>query len=242
MQRFLRGAGATRAQCAAVAAKNLDNALRHPAAPFGAARDGGEIRPAQADDGAMAAAEIARPAAGAAVVILSDARAVRGAARRRAVTLRGIGLRAAGSGAEAMPDGREESARDAAAAAYREARIHAPARAVGVAEVDDRYAFLELAQIEALRLAPSRRAGALAARGRFDADGPLPVNPSGGTLGRGDLGAANGLYRLCEAAAQLRGEAGRCQVKRARIAVASSAAGPGGAGRAVVAVLGRGVA
>ena len=46
--------------------------------------------------------------------------------------------------------------------------------------------------------------------------GRAPVNPSGGSLGRGYLFEANGLARVADVVAQLRGQAGACQVDGAR--------------------------
>jgi acetyl-CoA C-acetyltransferase len=48
------------------------------------------------------------------------------------------------------------------------------------------------------------------------------VNPSGGSLGRGYLFEANGLARVAGIVAQLRGQAGACQVDGVRRGLAQS--------------------
>lgn len=45
-------------------------------------------------------------------------------------------------------------------------------------------------------------------------DGDFPINPSGGLLGVGNPIAAAGLMKVCEVFWQLRGEAGKRQVKK----------------------------
>ena len=60
------------------------------------------------------------------------------------------------------------------------------------------------------------------AEGELEADGDLPVNVSGGSLGQGNLFEANGLARLLECAEQLRGEAGERQVDEAYVALVQS--------------------
>ena len=52
--------------------------------------------------------------------------------------------------------------------------------------------------------------------------GVRAVNRSGGILGRGDLSVANGLAEVADLVAQLRGEAGACQVEGARRGVVQS--------------------
>jgi acetyl-CoA C-acetyltransferase len=102
------------------------------------------------------------------------------------------------------------------------AGITRPRLQVQVAEVDDRFAYKELQHLEALGLAGGHRAGHLLREGFYDFDGLLPVNPSGGSLGVGQLLEAGGLFRVMEVARQLRGEAGEHQVNGPERGVAAS--------------------
>jgi acetyl-CoA C-acetyltransferase len=102
--------------------------------------------------------------------------------------------------------GEAEYARRAAERAYAQAGITDPTREIDLAEVDDTFSYKQLQHLDALGL-----------RG-----GRAPVNPAGGSLGRGNLFEANGLARVAAVAAQLRGQAGACQVDAARRGVAQS--------------------
>ena len=84
-------------------------------------------------------------------------------------------------------------------------------------------------------------AGRFVEDGNIDLDdGVLPVNPDGGALSSNNPGR-RGLFLLVEAARQLRGEAGACQVAAcAHVAtIATGAVGAGRARAAAVSVFGR---
>src|SRR5207245_1732264 len=72
------------------------------------------------------------------------------------------------------------------------------------------------------KLAAKGKAGKMVESGAFDRDGRLPVNASGGSLGVGHLLEATGLHKMLEAVLQLRGQAGRLQIPRAKKAVVQS--------------------
>src|SRR2546427_224961 len=110
-------------------------------------------------------------------------------------------------------------------------------RGVYGADLTSEDAFKELQHLEALKLAPKGKAGRMVDAGSFDQGGRLPVNTSGGSLGVGHLIEATGLHKMLEAVLQLRGEAGRLQIPKARKALVQSWRGiPTGSG--AVAVLG----
>lgn len=72
-----------------------------------------------------------------------------------------------------------------------------------VLEIDDTFAYKELQHLRAIGYKNGKN-----------------VNLSGGSLGFGNLLDANGLYRIHEIVAQLRGEADTRQVENARIGFA----------------------
>jgi acetyl-CoA C-acetyltransferase len=109
------------------------------------------------------------------------------------------------------------STREAAERAYRMAGIDDPKRKVDFAEVSSLFAPQEPILCEALGLYDPGGAAA-AYGGDNDISGSLPINPSGGPLGAHPI-CATGLFRLNEAVKQLRGEAGKNQVKKAEVAV-----------------------
>jgi len=91
---------------------------------------------------------------------------------------------------------------------------------IDFAEVDDTYAFKELAHLEALGIA--KRAGKFVFSGKADRDGVLPVNASGGSLGIGNFIEATGLVKVYESVIQLRGQAGPIQLPNPKRCVVQS--------------------
>jgi len=112
----------------------------------------------------------------------------------------------------------------AAGKAFAMAGIADPAAQVDVAELYDAFTYQELMWTEAMGLCPDGQAGRLIEQGRFDIDGRLPVNPSGGLLSGHPVIAA-GLIRIAEVVRQLRGEAGGAQVKDPKVGVAQGVNG-----------------
>jgi acetyl-CoA C-acetyltransferase len=101
----------------------------------------------------------------------------------------------------------------AARMAYKMAGVKNPPKEIDVAEVYDPFDYKELHHMEGLMLARKGQAPRLTAEGVTQRDGALPINPSGGLLGVGNPIAAAGLMKCCEIFWQLRGEAGKRQVK-----------------------------
>jgi len=118
--------------------------------------------------------------------------------------------------------------REAARQAYKMAGLTDPFRQIDVAELYDSYSGVELQAYEDLGFCEYGQAGPLAESGRFDLGGELPVNPSGGLLGRGAPVGATGLAQAIEIMLQLRGEANpRRQVPQARRGLTDTHAGTG---------------
>ncbi len=128
--------------------------------------------------------------------------------------------------------------RRAAREAYRGAGITDPPGAIDVAEVYDSFSGAELQAYEDLGLCPVGEGGIAATDGRFDLGGQIPVNTSGGLLGRGSAVGATGIAQAVEIVYQLRGEvAGPRAVSNARVGITDTHAGVGSL--AVVNVFGR---
>jgi acetyl-CoA C-acetyltransferase len=102
------------------------------------------------------------------------------------------------------------------------AGIKNPQKQIDVAEVDDCFSYKELQHIEALGLCEKGKVGKLADEGAFKKEGKLPVNISGGRLGAGNLLEGSAAQSLLECVLQLRGHAGKRQVKDAKMALAQS--------------------
>jgi acetyl-CoA C-acetyltransferase len=98
--------------------------------------------------------------------------------------------------------------------AYKMAHIDNPRKEIDFAEAYDPFDYKELHHLEGLLLAKKGEAARLTKDGITQRDGDFPVCPSGGLLGVGNPIAAAGLMKVCELYWQLRGEAGKRQVKK----------------------------
>ncbi len=114
----------------------------------------------------------------------------------------------------------------AARRAYEEA--HLTRKHVDVVELHDAFAPFGFVHLEDLGFCGPGEGPSWFEKGWVRADGRLPVNPSGGLLGRGHPVAASGLAAIAEIALQLRGEAGAHAVaKPPKVGLAHSMAGLG---------------
>ncbi len=96
---------------------------------------------------------------------------------------------------------------------------------INVAEVHDASAFGEVVQVENLGFCPKGEGGIFAEKGETSLNGRIPINPSGGLISRGHPIGASGLAQIHELVTQLRGNAGKRQVKNARLALAENGGG-----------------
>ncbi len=118
--------------------------------------------------------------------------------------------------------------REAARQAYAMANITSPREQIDVAELYDSYSGVELQAYEELGFCAYGEGGRAAESGRFDLGGELPVNTSGGLLGRGAPVGATGIAQALEIMLQLRGEADpQRQVTGARRGLTDTHAGTG---------------
>ncbi len=107
---------------------------------------------------------------------------------------------------------------------------------INVAEVHDASAFGEVVQAENLGFCPRGEGGIFAEKGETSLKGRIPINPSGGLISRGHPIGASGLAQVHELVTQLRGRAGRRQVKNARLALAENGGGALGTEEAAMCV------
>ena len=112
---------------------------------------------------------------------------------------------------------------------------------IDVIELHDAFTTGELLHYEGLGLCPKGGGEALVRDGATTLGGRVPVNVSGGLLGKSHPLGATGVAQFCELAWQLRGEAHGRQVENAMTALAHSQGGTGlEAGATCVTVLARG--
>lgn len=91
---------------------------------------------------------------------------------------------------------------------------------INMAECHDAFAICEILHYEAMGLCPTGEGARFAAKGETELGGRVPVNTSGGLLSRGHPVGATGLAQIYEIVTQLRHEAGKRQVERAKVGLA----------------------
>lgn len=95
-------------------------------------------------------------------------------------------------------------------------------------EVHDCFTIAELVVMESLGLVDRGQAGPATLAGRTARGGDIPVNASGGLKSKGHPVGATGAAQIVEITRQLRGEAGKRQVAKARRGLAQNMGGSGG--------------
>jgi acetyl-CoA acetyltransferase len=96
---------------------------------------------------------------------------------------------------------------------------------LSVIELHDASAPAELMTYEEIGLCKPGEGGKLIDDGVTEIAGRIPVNPSGGLLAKGHPVGATGVAQICEIFWQLRGEAGKRQVRNPRIGLTENGGG-----------------
>lgn len=109
--------------------------------------------------------------------------------------------------------------------AYKQAKI--TPKQINLAEVHDCFTIAEICAIEDLGFVKKGEGGKAVENKITTLDGSLPVNTSGGLKAKGHPVGATGVAQIVEVAQQLRGDAGKRQVKDARIGLAHNVGGSG---------------
>lgn len=213
MRRYMHVYGITEEEIAAVSVKNKRNALDHPCAQLAAEITVEDVMKSEPMVWPVKRLDISPPSDGAAAVVLASEEFAK-KVTKDPVWVDGVGWNIDST----YWTNRELSyplyVEMAAKMAYKMAGISDPKKEVDVAEVYDPFDYKELHHMEGLQLAKKGEAPRMTVEGITERDGELPVNPSGGLLGVGNPIAAAGLMKVCEIFWQLRGEAGRRQVKK----------------------------
>ncbi len=238
-QRLMRDSGVTREHLAYVSVKNHRNGVHNPDAMFRKEFTLEAVLASPVVCDPLTLYMLCSPNEGAAAVLV---RRARGAASAR-VIVRAAALRSHVPGSvlgehtpmcglvdDALPAPTELSAQ----AAYEEAGVGP--EDLDVVELQDTDSARELLSCEELGLCAKGDAGKLIDERRTDMGGPLPVNPSGGLLSKGEPLGASALGQIVELTRQLRGTAGPRQVPNARVALGHTV---GRGANASVVILGR---
>lgn len=217
-RRYMAEYGLTPEKLALIAVKNKRNASMNPLAQFRkeiTLEDVMESRPI-ADP--LKLFECSPVTDGAAAVVMVSDRYLAKAPAGRPIRLAASALRT--GEVEVGPSDMtfEVLTNKTALAAYERAGIGPDE--VGFAEVHDCFSIAEVLRVEGLGLFERGTYPDAVARGEADLGGRLPVNPSGGLLGKGHPLGATGVAQVVELVRQLRGEAGDRQIEGARVGLA----------------------
>ena len=217
-QRHMAQYGTTAEQLARIAVKNKRNASLNPLAQFKTPVTLEEVLASRLIAEPLHLQECAPVSDGAAAVVLASRRGRDRLGGSRAIRLAASALKS-GRSEVGLPDMTvEDLTGRTAEAAYQQAGLGP--EEVRFAEVHDCFSIAEALRVEGLGLFPHGEYPARVARGEADLDGRLPVNGSGGLLGKGHPLGATGVAQVVEVVRQLRGEAGARQIPGARVGLA----------------------
>ena len=232
MREYMKRFGVTEEQCAKVVEKNLGNALYNPYAHIKKKVTVDEVLSSDTISDPLKALECAPKSDGAVSILLASEDKV------DMLTDRPIWLKGYGCSIDHFYPGDRNllngQLKTAATAAYRMAGITDPKKEIDVAEICEPYSFQELLWSEGLGLCGDGEGGKLIDSGVTKRDGALPINPSGGVLAMNPY-VSRGMYRIVEAALQIRGQAGEHQIdKKVKTALAHGTQGFAGQCHSVV--------
>lgn len=220
-QRHMHQYGTTSEQLASIAVQTREHAGRNPHAMY---------RDLITVDDVLASKLVADPLhkldscvisdGGCALILTTEERARE--LGRPLVYVRGAAAGMTHHSIQAMPDLTVTAGAVSGPKAFAQAGI-TPAD-VDTFQMYDSFTYTVLVCLEDLGFAPKGEGGAFAASGALRLGGALPTNTDGGGLSATHPGM-RGLFLLCEATRQLRGEAGDSQVEGAEIAVAHGSGG-----------------
>jgi acetyl-CoA C-acetyltransferase len=123
------------------------------------------------------------------------------------------------------------------ATAYKQAGIKNPTREIDVVQCHDCFTITEIINYEDLGFCEKGKGWQLIRDGVTRLDGDLPVNTDGGLKACGHPVGASGVRMIAHICDQIRGRAGKMQVKEANTGLAHTLGGPGSI--STVFVLGR---
>jgi len=99
---------------------------------------------------------------------------------------------------------------------------------IDFAEVHDCFTIAEIMVLETMGIVKPGEGGPATMDGLTALDGKFPINPSGGLKAKGHPVGASGVAQICEIVDQLRGNAGKRQIEKAKTALAQNMGGSGG--------------
>ncbi len=221
-QAHMRAHGTTAENIAFVTAKNRHNGTLNPNALLQKEKTAQQILEDPTVIGSLTrsmCAPVADGAAAAIVISESMFRSLSAGARERAIKVESLVFRSG-----QLRDIDAPSVTHSAADLLYKRTATIPSD-IDFAEVHDATSLEELCTIEALGFAEPGQAAAASLAGQTARDGRQPINASGGLVSKGHPPAASGLAMVFDVTRQLRGEAGKAQLPKARRGLLHNAGG-----------------
>ncbi len=224
---YMEQYGATRDQLSAVAVKNHDNGLNNPNAQYQMKIDIKTVNESVMVADPLRILDCSPITDGAAAMILCPLDRVKEFSNKPAIKIIGCGM---ATDSIALHDRRSLTSLDAvkmsAERAYKMAGK--TVNDINVTEVHDCFTIAEIIVSEALGMFPCGKGAAAAAAGETRIEGKFPINASGGLKSKGHPVGATGIAQAIEIVHQLRGDAGKRQVKNAKVGMTQNMGGSGG--------------
>jgi len=216
--RYMEDYGMTREQLALIPVKNKSNAARNPLAHFRKEITVADVLESRPIADPLNLHDCSPVTDGAAAVILMSDRAAKKYANGRGVRLAASTLRSGSVDVTPTSMTFEPLTWATAEEAYEKAGIGPDD--VDFAEVHDCFSIAEVLRVEGLGLFEQGSYPWAVERGEADINGRLPINPSGGLLGKGHPLGGTGVAQVVELVRQLRGESGDRQIEGAKVGLA----------------------
>lgn len=216
----------------AVAMKNHYNGSLNPLAHFQKPITAEEVQRAPRISGTLRLLDCCPTTDGAAALVLCSIDRARALRPNDYVVIQALELAATTGYFSAQYDVTNDfvgfsSTREAAQRAYRTAGVRKPLDEIDVAEVHDCFTITEVINYEDLGFCEKGAGWRFVLDGRSSLEGAVPVNTSGGLQSCGHPIGATGTRVMADVVEQLRGQAGRRQVKDAALGLAHTLGGPG---------------
>jgi len=217
-RRYMEEYGMTREQLALIPVKNKSNAARNPLAHFRKEITVQDVLDSRPIADPLRLHDCSPVTDGAAAVILMSDKAAKRHGNGRAVKLAASALRTGTVDVEPASMTFEPLTWATAHDAYERAGIGP--EDVDFAEVHDCFSIAEVLRVEGLGLFKQGDYPAAVERGDANIEGRLPINPSGGLIGKGHPLGGTGVAQVVEIVRQLRGESGDRQIEGPRVGLA----------------------
>ncbi|GMQ97622.1 MAG: thiolase family protein [Acidimicrobiia bacterium] len=217
-RRYMEEFGMTREQLALIPVKNKANAAKNPLAHFRKEITVQDVLDSRPIADPLHLHDCSPVTDGAAAVIMMSDTAAKRYANGRGVRLVASALRSGSVDVTPTSMTYEPLTWATAKDAYERAGIGP--EEVDFAEVHDCFSIAEVLRVEGLGLFEQGTYPAAVERGEANIGGRLPINPSGGLIGKGHPLGGTGVAQVVEVVRQLRGESGDRQIDGARVGVA----------------------